>query len=54
VTEHDGSIRVAGMVARWPDMPAVSGAWAISASKGDRIAIFAVRKRNVPQQCCCK
>ncbi len=51
----DGSVRVVGIVARWPNMPEVSGMWAISASPGNRVAIFAVRKRTVPtKQCLCQ
>jgi hypothetical protein len=52
VKEDDGSTRVTGILARWPNMPAVSGAWAISASTGDRIAIFSV-KQVTPARCCC-
>jgi hypothetical protein len=50
--QADGSVRVAGLVPRWPDMPSVSGRWAISSAKGDRIGVFTVR-RIVPPTCCC-
>jgi hypothetical protein len=46
--EGDGSVRVAGTLPRWPDMPPVSGRWAISSSKGDRVAVFTVRRVTPP------
>jgi hypothetical protein len=49
--EEDGSLRVTGILARWPNMPPVSGPWAISACAGDRIAIFAVNQVT-PVPCC--
>jgi hypothetical protein len=51
--EKDGSIRVTGILARWPNMPPVSGAWAISASTGDRIAIFSVSQVTAAPCCPC-
>jgi hypothetical protein len=39
---EDGSVVVTGMVPRWPKMPLVDGDWAISKTKGDRIAVFMV------------
>ncbi len=51
--EKDGSVRVGGTLPRWPDMPPISGRWAISSSKGDRVAVFTVRQVTPPVQCCC-
>lgn len=51
--ESQGSVRVAGTVPRWPDMPPISGRWAISSSKGDRVAVFKVRRLIPPSQCSC-
>jgi hypothetical protein len=52
--EADGSVRVGGTMPRWPDMPPVSGRWAISSSKGDRVAVFTVRRVTPPaHRCCC-
>jgi hypothetical protein len=50
--EKDGATRVTGILARWPNMPPVSGAWAISSSTGDRVAIFAV-SQVTRATCCC-
>jgi hypothetical protein len=50
--EPDGCVRMAGMVPRWLDMPAVSGRWAISSSTGNRVAVFAVRPFGSPKCCC--
>jgi hypothetical protein len=50
--EPDGCVRMAGMVPRWLDMPAVSGRWAISSSTGDRVAVLAVRPFGSPKCCC--
>ena len=53
--EADGSVRVGGSVPRWPDKPPVSGRWAISSSKGDRVAVFTVRRVTPPaHRCCCR
>jgi len=49
--EASGAIRVAGLVPRWPDIPPVSGGWAISSATGDRVAVFTVR--SAAQTCCC-
>lgn len=46
--QPDTSIRVAGFVPRWPDMPPVSGNWAISSAIGDRIAVFRVSRMGAP------
>jgi len=54
VRDKNGSSRVSGTVARWPAMPAVSGAWAISSTKGNRIAVFRVRRTSMPKPCHCK
>jgi hypothetical protein len=48
----DRSLLVAGLVSRWPDMPPVSGRWAISASIGDRIGVFTVRRTESPTCSC--
>ena len=49
----NGAVRVAGFVPRWPDMPPVSGNWAISSAAGDRIAVFRVR-RIASSKCSCE
>lgn len=51
--EEDGTVRVQGAIAEWPDLPAVSGDWAISASKGDRVAIYKVRRTKTADPCGC-
>lgn len=51
--EASGAIRVAGLVPRWPDIPPVSGGWAISSATGDRVAVFTVRSAAAGQCCCC-
>jgi hypothetical protein len=51
--EQDGSVRVGGTLPRWPDMPPVSARWAISSSKGDRVAVFTVRQVAPAAQRCC-
>jgi hypothetical protein len=50
--QHDDKIRIAGLVPRWPDIPPVSGSWAISSSTGDRVAVFTVRS-TTPESCRC-
>jgi len=50
--QSDGSVRVTGLVPRWPDMPPVFGCWAISSATGDRIAVFRVRRTGFPMCSC--
>ena len=53
LSSHAGRpVRVSGLVPRWPDMPPVSGRWAISSVTGDRIAVFLVRP-TTPPRCSC-
>jgi hypothetical protein len=46
-------VRVVGLVPRWPDMPPVSGRWAISSTTGNRVGVFKVR-RSVAPACSCE
>jgi hypothetical protein len=50
--QTDGSVRVAGLVPRWPDMPPVFGRWAISSGSGDRVAVFKLRRAAFPKCSC--
>jgi hypothetical protein len=47
VVERSGRLRAVGTLAAWPHMPRAGKTWAISASTGDRVAVFAV-SRTLP------
>jgi hypothetical protein len=44
VVEESGQLRATGTLPAWPHMPPAGDAWAISASSGDRVALFAVTR----------
>jgi hypothetical protein len=48
VVEESGRLHATGTLPAWPHMPPAGEAWAISASTGDRLAVFAVT-RHVPE-----
>ncbi len=48
VVEEFGQLRAIGTLPAWPHMPPAGDAWAISASSGDRVAVFAVT-RFIPE-----
>lgn len=49
VVEQSGRLRSAGTLPAWPHMPRAGQTWAISASKGDRVAVFAI-SRTLPER----
>jgi hypothetical protein len=48
VVEESGKLHAIGTLPAWPHMPPAGEAWAISASTGERVAVFAVT-RQVPE-----
>lgn len=44
VVDEAGQLRATGTIPDWPHMPPTGSAWAISASSGDRLAVFAVSR----------
>jgi hypothetical protein len=44
LADDNGRLRVTGIVPAWPHMPMAGDAWAISASEGDRVAVFAISR----------
>lgn len=48
VVEEAGRLRATGTLPAWPHMPPAGESWAISASSGERVALFTVT-RSVPE-----
>ncbi|KAJ9654680.1 hypothetical protein H2201_008959 [Coniosporium apollinis] len=57
VIVRDGStVKVTGSLPSWPQMPPVVGSWALSAPRGDAVAVFSVAEIMPvrPGACCCR